>query len=126
MENQVQNKQTEGNRQGQGLVANPQIYLNAERGVLTHRLGNDLKIEMSVNLYKSILGIPFEKKEPAETPEEMGPRRNVFGLIARPAIYFSKDKNYLIHSVLGIRISKHVNYYKKILGAEYTPKIRTA
>lgn len=125
MENQVQNKQAEGNRQGQGLVANPQIYLNAERGVLTHRLGNDLKIEMSVNLYKSILGIPFEKKEQTESPE-VGPRRNVFGLIARPAIYFSKDKNYLIHSVLGIRISKHVNYYKKILGAEYTPKTQPA
>ncbi len=53
-------------------------------------------------------------------------RRIVFGLVARPSIYLSKDGNYLIHRVLGTRISKHVNYYKVILGAEYTPKTQTA
>lgn len=121
MENQVQTI-----RQVQGFISSPQIYLDTERGVLTHRLSNDLRIEMSVNLYKKILGIPFEKKEQKESPEEKALRRSVFGLIARPVIYISKDRNYLIHSVLGIRVSKHVNYYKQILGAEYTPKTKTA
>ncbi len=54
--------QKAGTNQFQGFFANPQIYVNTERGVLTHRLGNDLRIDMPINLYKSILGIPFEKK----------------------------------------------------------------
>ena len=113
-------------KQAQGFIANPQVYLNSERGVLTHRLGNDLRIDMPINLYKSILGIPFEKKAPVEISDEKTQRRTVFGLVARPSIYLSKDGNYLIHSVLGARISKHINYYKQILGAEYTPKTQTA
>lgn len=113
-------------KQAQGFFANPQVYLNTERGVLTHRLGNDLRIDMPINLYKSILGIPFEKKAPVEVSELKSERRTVFGLVARPSIYLSKDGNYLIHSVLGTRISKHINYYKQILGVEYTPKTKTA
>lgn len=98
----------------QGLVVNPQIYLNNERQVLVHRLGNDLKIEMPINLYRKILGVPFTKAEPSDAAA----RRSVFGLIARPSIYLSRDGHYLIHRVLGIRISKHVNYYKRILSSE--------
>jgi hypothetical protein len=100
--------------------------LNAEQGVLTHRLSNDIRIEMPINLYKKILGIPFEKKERVESSEQMQTRRIVFGLIARPVIYLSKDGNYLIHSLLGIRVSKHVNYYKVILGALAVPKAKIA
>lgn len=113
-------------KQIQGFFANPQIYLNLESGVLTHRLGNDLRIDMPVNLYKSILGIPFEKKPVTAASEIKPERRRVFGLIARPSIYLSRDGNYLIHNTLGTRISKHINYYKQILGAEYTPKTKTA
>ncbi|MGE3975379.1 MAG: hypothetical protein AB7F59_12720 [Bdellovibrionales bacterium] len=98
----------------QGLVVNPQIYLNNERQVLVHRLSDDLKIEMPINLYRKILGIPFTKIEPSNTAA----RRSVFGLIARPSIYLSRDGQYLIHRVLGISISKHANYYKRILNAE--------
>ena len=126
MENTVQNKPTEAVKQVQGFISNPQIYLNAERGVLTHRLSNDIRIEMPVNLYKKILGIPFEKKESIPSTEEMQNRRGVFGLIARPVIYLSKDGNYLTHSLLGIRVSKHVNYYKQILGAEYPRRSKAA
>ncbi len=121
--NETQKNET---KQAQGFFANPQVYLNEERGVLTHRLGSDLRIEMPINLYKSILGIPFEKKAQAESPEEKTPMRTTFGLVARPAIYLSKDGNYLIHSVLGTRISKHVNYYKQILGGEYNRKSQAA
>jgi hypothetical protein len=99
----------------QGLVVNPQIYLNEVRQVLVHRLSDDLKVEMPINLYKKILGIPFTKKEASDSSTA---RRSVFGLIARPSIYLSKDRQYLIHRVLGIRISKHVNYYKKVLDSE--------
>lgn len=110
MQQKTQNNQAQETKQFQGFYANPQVYLNEERGTLTHRLGTDMRIEMPVNLYKSILGLPFEKKEAAQ---EQTAIRNVFGLIARPIIYVKGD--YLIHSVLGIRVSKHVNYYKKIL-----------
>ena len=124
METTVQNKPAQGTRIIQGFSANPQVYLNTDRGSITHRLGADLKIEMPINLYKKILGLPFEKKESAPSPETT--RRNTYGLVARPVIFLSQDGNYLVHSVLGIRISKHVNYYKQILGAEYTPKTKTA
>lgn len=112
MQQKTQNNQNQETKQFQGFYANPQVYLNEERGTITHRLGADLRIEMPVNLYKSILGLPFEKKEAAQ---EQTAARNVFGLIARPVIYLKGD--YLVHSVLGMRVSKHVNYYKKILSA---------
>ncbi|HEX7673540.1 MAG TPA: hypothetical protein VF412_05185 [Bdellovibrio sp.] len=114
--------QTQETSKVQGFIANTQVYLNKERETITHRLGDDLRIEMPVNLYKQILGIPFEKKTFSKEEAESTSRRNVFGLVARPAIYLSKDGQYLIHRVLGIRVSKHINYYKQILGAEYQPK----
>ncbi|MBX3041646.1 MAG: hypothetical protein KF789_13150 [Bdellovibrionaceae bacterium] len=113
MKNQNENQQAEV-KQAQGFITNPQVYISAETGVLTHRIGNDFKIDMPINLYKSILGLPFEKKDPVESISEKTQRRIVYGLVARPSIYLSKDKKYLIHRVLDTRISKHVNYYKRI------------
>lgn len=126
MQQKAQNNQAQETKQFQGFYANPQVYLNEERGTITHRLGADLRIEIPVNLYKSILGLPFEKKE---ATQEQTATRAVFGLIARPVIYVKGD--YLVHSVLGIRVSKHVNYYKKILSpaaeqAEATKEALTA
>lgn len=115
MQNQVQTNQAQEPKSFQGFYGNPQVFLNADRGTLTHRLSGDLKIEMPINLYKKILGLPFEKKE---RQQEQTAMRATFGLIARPIIYVRGD--YLIHSVLGIRVSKHVNYYKKILAAQAT------
>lgn len=126
MKNQDQQTQVQKTKNVEGFIANPQIFLNEDRGTITHRLSNDVRIEMPINLYKKILGIPFEKKEPALLSEGIGTRRSVFGLIARPVIYLSKDGNYLIHSLLGIRVSKHINYYKQILGFEYTPTAQNA
>lgn len=111
-------KTTNQNNKVQGFIANPQVYLNEERGTLTHRLGDDLRIEMPINLYKKVLGLPFEKKETSEVSEN-STRKTTFGLIAKPSIFLSKDGKYLIHSVLGTRITKHVNYYKRIFGAEF-------
>lgn len=108
-----------------GLIANPQVYFNKDRETLTHRIGEDFRIEMPINFYKKILGISFEKMQPAATSEVRKPNQSIFGLWARPEVFLSKDKQYLVHRVLGIRITKHVNYYKQILGAEYTPKTKT-
>lgn len=114
MQTQVQAPQAKEAQVVQGFIANPQVFKDTNRGVLVHRLGDELRIEMPINLYKKILEIPFEKKaqEPGAQPAT---RRNVYGLVARPQIFLSKDGNYLIHRVLGIRVSKHVNYYKRIL-----------
>ncbi|MBK7889995.1 MAG: hypothetical protein IPJ84_03855 [Bdellovibrionales bacterium] len=122
----MENKTVKTTRIAQGFNASPQVYLNQDRGSITHRLGSDLKIEMPVNLYKKILGLPFEKKENSQNQEATAPRKVTYGLVARPVLFLSEDGNYLIHSVLGIRISKHVNYYKQILGVSYTPKTQTA
>lgn len=80
---------------------------------------------MPINLYKKILGIPFETTVSSEKQESTSVK-TTFGLIVRPAIFLSQDKQYLIHQVLGIRVSKHINFYKQILGAEYTPKSKSA
>ena len=124
METTVQNKPAQGSRIIQGFSANPQVYLNSDRGSITHRLGADLKIEMPINLYKKILGLPFTKKEKSGSDNSVS-KRNIYGLVARPAIYLTKDGQYLIHRVLGVRVSKHVNYYKKILGADFIPKAKS-
>lgn len=125
MKKQAQNNQAQESNNAQGFIADAKVYLNEERGTLTHRLPDNMRIEMPVNLYKKILGLPFEKKEntQGQTP---APRTSVLGLVARPVIYISKDGEFLVHRVLGIRVSKHVNYYKRILGAEFTPKAQTA
>ena len=114
MQTQAQSTQAQQAQNIQGFIANPQVFKDTKRGSLVHRLGDDLRIEMPINLYKKILGIPFEKKA-AQPEAQPATRRNVYGLVARPAIFLSKDGNYLIHRVLGIRVSKHVNYYKRIL-----------
>ncbi|MBK9321345.1 MAG: hypothetical protein IPM97_00045 [Bdellovibrionaceae bacterium] len=55
MENTVQNKPAQAIRIIQGFSANTQVYLNSDRGSITHRLGADLKIEMPINFYKKFL-----------------------------------------------------------------------
>ena len=118
--------QTNGDKQAkvsQGFIGNPEVFLNEERETLIHRMG-EARIEMPINLYKKILGIPFTPKEPAKG--DAGQRRSyAFGFTTRPAIYLTKDGQYLIHRVFGIRVFKSVNYYKKILGGNFEPKTQT-
>jgi hypothetical protein len=121
MKKLVQNTQAQEVKNIQGFIADAKVYLNEERCTLTHRLPDNMRIVMPVNLYKKILGLPFEKKEEMQT-QSTGTRSAAFGLMARPVIYVSKDGQYLIHRVLGIRVSKHVNYYKRIFGAEFISK----
>jgi hypothetical protein len=118
----VNNTET-SNNQAQGFIADAKAYVNEERGTLTHVITDDIRIVMPINLYKKILGLSFTPKEKEESAARAS---NSFGLQARPAIYLSKDGRYLVHRVLGVRVSKHVNFYKKILGAEYTSDVRVA
>lgn len=46
------------------------------------------------------------------------------GFIAQPRVFLSRDGEYLVHIVPGGMIRKHVNYYKKILGQEFSPKAK--
>lgn len=48
------------------------------------------------------------------------------GVFAQPRIALSKDGEYLLHFLPGnMIVRKHVNFYKKILGIEFTPKATT-
>lgn len=120
MQTETQTKPAYERTQVQGFIADAKVYLNEDRGVLTHVLADNIRINMPINLYKKILGIPFEKA-PAREQDKSETRMPVLGLIARPSVFLSKDGNYLIHRVLGIRVSKHINYYKKILSAPVQP-----
>lgn len=121
MKQQMQNnEQTETSQQG--LISEAKTYLNEERGTLTHVIGDQTRIVMPINYYKKVLGIPFTPIQLDRSASR--PKSPSFGLQAQASIYLSKDGRFLIHRVLGVRISKHVNYYKKILGAEFTPDIR--
>ena len=86
----MENKTAKTVRISQGFNANPQVYLNQERESITHRLGSDLKIEMPINLYKKILGLPFEKKEASQNQEATATRKVTYGLVARPVQNFIK------------------------------------
>ena len=121
MKNEVQNQQAQETKNIQGFIADAKVYLNQDRGTLTHRLPDNMRIEMPINLYKKILNIPFEKNVEAKT-QETGAQTNTLGLVARPVIYLSKDGQYLIHRVLGIRVSKHINFYKKVFGIAFDAK----
>ncbi len=47
------------------------------------------------------------------------------GFFAEPRVFLSKDGEYLIHVLPGnMRVRKHVNFYKKVLGMEFTPKTK--
>jgi hypothetical protein len=122
MNTENKNQQASNAQAAQGFIASPKVYMSEEQGTLTHVLTDGMRITMPINLYKKILGLPFTKKE----KEENQARAKTYGLLAQPNIFISKDGNYLVHQVLGIRISKHINYYKQILGVEYTPKAKTA
>lgn len=126
MKNQKQQTTSETAQNIQGFIANTQVFVNEERQSITHRLSEDMRIEMPINYYKKVLGIPFEKKEKIEQPEKIMNKRNSYGLVARPEIFLTRDGQYLIHKVLGLRVSKHVNFYKKIFGVEFQPKVKSA
>lgn len=64
-----------------------------------------------------MFGVEFEaKKKESEFERKKGEFRQYGALIRNVPVYFSKDGNYLIHRIFGVRICKHANYYRAILG----------
>jgi hypothetical protein len=117
MENKKSTNQETTNNfvQLQGQV---QVFLSNDEESVIHLLPGDGKIQLPVNFYKAIFGIAYTPKPKMKNTE----RPNVYGFIARPNVYLSRDCEYLIHRVPGFKVSRHVNYYKKILGLEFSPK----
>jgi hypothetical protein len=112
--------------QVQGFIANPQVFLSRDGESLIHRLPGNMRFELHVNLYKKILGGEFTPKERRPMGDESQPRARLYGFFAQPEIFLTRDGQHLIHRALGVRISKHVNFYKQILGIPYQPKAATA
>lgn len=100
------------------LQGQVQVFMSKDAESLIHLLPGDGKIQLPVNFYKAIFGAEYTPKAKVKNSE----RPNVYGFIARPNVYLSRDGEYLIHRVPGFKVARHVNYYKKILGLEFSPK----
>jgi len=111
-----QENETQNYSPAQGLVTEVQAFLSQDGESIIH-LGHNMRLELPLNFYKSIFGQEFETKK---KEREMEPKKSDFrqygALIRNVPVYFSKDGNYLIHRVFGVRICKHANYYRAILG----------
>lgn len=116
----------EQKNQTQGFIANPKVFKSEDGESIIHWLPGQMKIEMPVNLYKSIFGVEFTRKEASDEKKTETARKKVYGFIAKPSVFLSRDGQYLIHTVLDIRICKPVNFYKSILGLEFTPKTKSS
>ena len=113
---QTENNETKNFSPVQGLVTEVQVFLSKDRESIIH-LAHNMRIELPVNLYKSVFGVEFEaKKKESEFERKKGEFRQYGALIRNVPVYFSKDGNYLIHRIFGVRICKHANYYRAILG----------
>ena len=100
------------------LQGHVQVFLSKDSESVIHLLPGDSKIQLPVNFYKAIFGVAYTPKAKKENSE----RPSVYGFVARPNVYLSRDGEYLIHRVPGFKVARHVNYYKKILGLEFSPK----
>jgi hypothetical protein len=107
-----------------GFVGDAEVFKTRGGESLIHKVPGNMRIELHVNLYKKILGMEFTPKEP--TPRDPDVLRSkVYGFIAQPEVFLTRDKKYLIHKVLGARIVKSISLYKKILGASSEPVLPT-
>jgi len=66
---------------------------------------------------------PNSKETIMETNQKYTQSKLEQGIYVEPRIYLSRDGEYLIHALPGGRlVRRHVNFYKKVLGVEFTPK----
>ena len=80
------------------------------------------KLEIHINLYKAILGIPFEK---VVRDEENRPQRTpAYGFLTKVDVFTTKDKQTIIHKATGFTISKPANYYRKIIESHEERKVQ--
>ena len=58
-----------------------------------------------------------------QTNQDQGTK--IQGFYAEPRVFLSKDGQYVIHVLPGnMMVRKHVNFYLKVLGIEFTPKAK--
>jgi hypothetical protein len=104
------------------LQGKVEAFLTKDGEAIVHLLPGDGTITMRANFYKSIFGAAYTTK--AKSDQTRPPRR--YGFNARPKVYISQDGEYLIHQVPGFRVARHVNFYKSLLGIEFTSKSQTS
>ncbi len=116
-------EKTNNSNQAYGFISNVKVFKDEDRKTLIHYISDAAGIELPISAYKRLLGIIDQAAEPSA--EESAQQSLHLGLIAQPSLYLTKD-GYVVHRFLGIRISKHENYYKKILGIQFAKKAQTA
>ena len=104
------------------LQGKVEAFMTKDGEAIIHRLPGDGTITMPVNFYKSLFGVAYTPK--AKSDQTLAPRR--YGFTSRPRVYFSRNGEYLIHQVPAFRVTRHVNFYKSLLGIEFTPKSQTS
>lgn len=62
MEQNENQNQAQVNNQNQGFFAEPRISLSKDGQYLLHFLPGNMIVRKHINLYKKILGIPYEPK----------------------------------------------------------------
>ncbi len=115
---------TNNQSQAHGFISDVRIFRNAERNTLIHFISDGARIELPISTYIKVLGV--SSAENNFDRAEMTSQALHLGLIVQPNLYLSKNGEYVIHRFLGIRISKHTNYYKQILGIPFTKKVQSA
>jgi len=101
-----------------GYVSDVRVFVSKDNESLIHKLPGGETIELHQNLYKKVLGISFE---PKQTEDRNGNFVRYYGFRAKVQLSLSEDGNWLTHFFPGGRIRKHVNFYKRILGQDFTP-----
>ena len=117
-------QQSNTQTQVHGFIADVSVSKNEERGTLIHYIYEDARLELPIATYKRLLGVIQEDEISSATELSQQPLH--LGLIVQPSVYLSKDEQYIVHRFLGMRISKHTNCYRKILGIPLTKKAQTA
>ena len=84
---------------GSGVFANVQVYCSPDRQYVFHNAPGIPTVSVHVNLYKKILGIPYQPKPQAPTPLS-GTRTSepFLGFRGNLKVRRSFDGKYLIHS----------------------------
>jgi len=84
---------------GSGVFTNVQVYCSPDRQYIFHNAPGIPTVSIHVNLYKKILGIPFQPKPQAPTPLP-GTRTSepFLGFRGHVKVRRSYDQKYLIHS----------------------------
>lgn len=91
------------------------VFVSKDGESLIH-LGQNLRIELPINLYRAVFGMDYTKKAKSESESEKSSEFRQYGALVRNVpVYLTKDGRNLIHRVHGIRVCKSAAYYRAIL-----------